>query len=222
MSVPGCTMLAKWCEQRAGNGANALKPKEIGGGLDMRRMHCLLVMFALVCSVPVRAGESYHVVKVKDWNRNTTYAVMTESQLQEALRAQQKLAAFESKAADLAKEAWRLDETYGKKPFPQKVLTPPTYTKMGTFNTMDAAETRCQRSQDNQREEDAAEIKAKKSRKQKANPREAAREAESESRQIAARSLFEAKLRELMSDATAAKPAAGEAKPAGAVKPAGH
>lgn len=184
----------------------------------MQRIRCLMVIFVLGCSVPVVAGESYHVVKVKDWNKNTTYAVMTERELQDALQTLQKQASAMSKAADLAKEAWRLDETNGKKPFPQRVLMPPTYTKVGTFDTMEAAEIKCERNQDNQREDLASESKTR----QKSNPRDAAREAESDSRQMVARALFEAKLQELTAAKPDAKQAAVEAKPAAVAKPAGH
>lgn len=169
----------------------------------MRRMQGLLAgLLALAVTGLVQAGESYHVVKIKRWDKEVTYEVMADADLQKVLAEQKTQAKYASKAADLAKAAWQKDESTKGKPFPQKVLALPLYTKVGTFSSKETADDKLYRSLDNQREDEAAKSKAAGKSKKKVDPREV----ESEYRQRAARASFEAKLTELMTQPT--KPAA--------------
>lgn len=149
----------------------------------------------LVVTGLAQAGESYHVVKIKTWDKEVNYEVMEDADFQKVLADQQKQAKHISKAADLAKAAWQSEESTRGKPFPQKVLVLPLYTKVGTFGKKEQADDKLYRTLENQREDQAAKSKAigKGKGKTKADPREV----EAAFRQQEARTLFETKLSEV-------------------------
>ncbi len=170
----------------------------------MKRMQGLLMGgLVLVVTGLAQAGESYHVVKIKAWDKDVQYEVMEDADFQKVLADQQKQAKHASKAADLAKAAWQKDESTRGKPFPQKVLALTQYTKVGTFGKKEQADEKRYRSLDNLQEDQKAKKKSTGMGKIKAN----SREAEAEARQRAARAVFEAKLSEVIAQAT--KPDAG-------------
>lgn len=176
----------------------------------MKRMQGLLMggVLALVVAGLAQAGESYHVVKIKSWDKEVVFEVMADADFQKILAEQQKQSKYASKAADLAKAAWQNDELTRGKPFPQKALALPLYTKVGTYSNREQADERCGRSVEKKSEEEKAKSKADGKGKKKVDPREA----EALARQRSARALFEDKLSEVMAPAT--KPSgAAEAGP---------
>jgi len=176
----------------------------------MKRIQGLLMgVMAMAVAGLAQAGENYHVVKVKNWDKDVEFEVMADSDFQKVLAEQQKQAKCASKAADLAKDAWQSDESTRGKPFPQKALMLPIYTKVGTFSKKEQADERCSRSFEKQREDKAAEAKAAKGKKTKVDPREA----ESLARQREARKIFETKLIEVMTPASKPPEGGGEAVP---------
>jgi hypothetical protein len=181
----------------------------------MKRMQGLLMGgLVLVVAGLAQAGESYHVLKIKSWDKDVAYEVMADADFKKVLDDQQKQAKHVSKAADLAKTAWQSEELTRGKPFPQKVLVLPTYTKVGTFSKKEQADEKLYRCLDNQREDQKAKGKSAGKGKAKADPRDA----ESESRQRAARTLFETKLSEVIEKANK-PPVAVEAEPNGGKMP---
>ena len=167
----------------------------------MKRILCMLTA-SLLAALPLRAQlrESYHVVKRTDWDRKVTHEVMSETDMRAFADEQRVLERVMSRALSLAQAEWEKDEKLRGKPFPRRVATLDTLSKMATFDDKAKAEERARNSGYRYEDREAKQRQAADKQKGRGVSKEMkAREAEKDRVNMIARTMLEAKIQEVLS-----------------------
>jgi hypothetical protein len=173
-------------------------------------MRSLLAASILICLTMSSYGQlrqNYNVIKIKPWDKALCYKVMTDSEVkafQKEITAESRLA---TKALQEAQQQWRTQERYKGKSFPRRVSSKPTFSKVGSYDQIEKAQTKCNaletRRDDKAADERQAHINRKKGRSKAENAREAATLAATATFYATARSTYEAALEKVAADRAA-------------------
>jgi hypothetical protein len=173
-----------------------------------------LVTTALLAAtaLPLRAAETFLVVKQNGYDGEDTYEVMTQVDFKEAERALRDETKHVRKALDLAKKAWR-DDPEHKNMFPTSGVSPRKMRAVAKYKDQASASEKCSTYVERMEKSKAEKEKDKgrsrgrrggnKEREAEKAQREKEREAERKALQEEARSLFERFLDELKAAAKA-------------------
>ncbi len=100
-----------------------------------------ICLFLALTSVVAHGYEEHVVVKKRDRLDNTTYGVMTRSDLRKLEYANRKEKIIEIKALAKAEKAWKTDPSNNGKSFPRSVVTSPDVRAMKGYRELaDATE----------------------------------------------------------------------------------
>ena len=192
-----------------------------------------LLFLAAVCFAadkekekPVKApaagggGEKVNqlLIKQEDYAAAVTYALMSAEDFDKLLQTIDKENKLFEKAMSMAKKDWMAGEDTKKKPFPSSSISHRKATKVAAFDNQQKADDSLSKYQD-KASEDEKRSQAKKKDADKSKPKDkadkdATRERERDMLIAEARTLFEAKLQELMNAPAPGDKAANPAPPA--------
>ncbi len=178
----------------------------------MIRRSLALVALLAATALPLRAAETYMVVKQNGFDGEDQYEVMTEKEFKEAERAMRDEAKYVRKALDLARKAWREDPDH-KNMFPNSSVSTRKMRAVAKYKDQASASEKCAKYVERMEESKAEKAKDKgksrgrrggnKEREAEKARREKEREAERKATQEEARGLFEKFLEELKAAAKA-------------------